>query len=341
MNTRLSLALVMSLLIVPSSGAAQQSPTPAPTPTDVKPGSITSEDVPYPYPSSYLPLTLYGQDVRIAYMDVAPAGTPNGHTVVVLHGFNFAGFYFGGPIDALRKEGFRVIVPDQIGFGRSSKPIIPYNFTDMARNTFAILQSLKIAKAMVVGHSMGGMLAARFASQYPDVVERVVMYNPIGLVDNRFDRRIDSVDEAYRRNLGATYQTVRAGLMRYVAHNPAAWNPQFESYARVRYAWTLGADWPRLAMVQAVSQQMLTLDPVVNDWGHIKAPTLAFGGAEDVLPGSAALFQERMKFLAAAIPNGRGKVLLIPGLGHVPHLEAPDKVYPPLVAFLKEGLASQ
>jgi pimeloyl-ACP methyl ester carboxylesterase len=129
--------------------------------------------------------------------------------------------------------------------------------------------------------------------------------------------------------------------MRYVAHNPAAWTPQFESYARVRYAWTLSADWPRLAMVQAVAQQMLTLDPVVNDWAHIKAPTLAFGGAEDVLPGSAALFQERMKFLAAAIPNGRGKVLLIPGLGHVPHLEAPDKIYPPLVAFLKEGLASQ
>jgi pimeloyl-ACP methyl ester carboxylesterase len=48
-----------------------------------------------------------------------------------------------------------------------------------------------------------------------------------------------------------------------------------------------------------------------------------------------------MKFLAATIPNGRGKVLLIPGLGHVPHLEAPDKIYPPLVAFLKEGLASQ
>jgi pimeloyl-ACP methyl ester carboxylesterase len=341
MNTPLSLALVLSMLAVQPSGAAQQTPTPVPTPTDVKPGSITSEDVPYPYPSSYLPLTLYGQDVRIAYMDVAPAGAPNGHTVVLLHGFNFAGFYFGGPIDALRKEGFRVIVPDQIGFGRSSKPIIPYNFHDMARNTFAILQSLKIAKAMVVGHSMGGMLAARFASQYPDVVERVVMYNPIGLVDNRFDRRIDSVDEAYRRNLAATYQTVRAGLMRYVAHNPAAWTPQFESYARVRYAWTLSADWPRLAMVQAVAQQMLTLDPVVNDWTHIKAPTLAFGGAEDVLPGSAALFQERMKFLAAAIPNGRGKVLLIPGLGHVPHLEAPDKIYPPLVAFLKEGLASQ
>jgi pimeloyl-ACP methyl ester carboxylesterase len=98
-------------------------------PADVQPGSITYEDVPYPYPVMYLPLTLYGQDVRMAYMDIPPAGQPNGRTVVLLHGMNFGGFYFGGPIDALRKEGFRVVVPDQIGFGRSSKPVIPYSLT--------------------------------------------------------------------------------------------------------------------------------------------------------------------------------------------------------------------
>src|SRR5690242_11524809 len=74
---------------------------PAPTPTDIKPIGIDCEECPYPYPSSYLPVKLYGHDVRIAYMDVAPPGTPNGHTVVLLHGNNFAGFYFGGLIDAL------------------------------------------------------------------------------------------------------------------------------------------------------------------------------------------------------------------------------------------------
>lgn len=341
MKARLVVVLAGSLLFVHAAASAQQNPAAVATPLDVKPGSITCEDVPYPYSSSYLPLTLYGQDVRIAYMDVPPSGAPNGHTVVLLHGYNFAGFYFGGPIDALRKEGFRVIVPDQIGFGRSSKPIIPYNFHDMARNTAAILLSLKIDKAMVVGHSMGGMLAARFATQYPNIVERLVLYNPIGLVDNRFERRADSADDAYRRTLAATYQTVRASLMRYVAHNPAAWTPQFESYARVRYAWTLSGDWPRFAMVQTLLTQMLSLDPVVNDWAHISAPTLVFGGAEDILPGSAAVFQERMKFVADTIPNGKGRLLLIAGLGHVPHLEAPEKTYPPLMAFLKDGLVSR
>jgi hypothetical protein len=45
-----------------------------------------------------------------------------------------------------------------------------------------------------------------------------------------------------------------------------------------------------------------------------------------------------MQYVASRIPDGRGRLLLIPGVGHVPHLEAPDRTYPPLVAFLKEGL---
>jgi pimeloyl-ACP methyl ester carboxylesterase len=89
-------------------------------------------------------------------------------------------------------------------------------------------------------------------------------------------------------------------------------------------------------MVQSLLGQVIYQDPVVSDWPYIKAPTLVFGGAEDVLPGSAALFQERMAIAAKTIPQGR--LNLIPGVGHVPHLEAPEKTYPPLVAFLREGL---
>jgi pimeloyl-ACP methyl ester carboxylesterase len=321
--------------------SAQSPSTPVATPTDIKPGSINCEDVVYPYPVSYLPLTLYGQEVRMAYMDVAPLGTPSGRTVVLFHGNNFAAFYFGGLIDALRKEGFRVVAPDQIGYGRSTKAIIPYSFHDWARNTRQLLQSLRIDKATIVGHSMGGMLAARFATQHPSVTERLVIYNPIGLVDPRFDRPSESTDDVYKRTLATTYQTTRASLMRYVAHNPAAWTPEFEHYTRIRYSWTLSADWPRLAMVQSLISQVLYLDPVVYDWSHIKAPTLVFGGAEDALAGPSSVFKERMKYIADTIPNGNARLLLLPGLGHVPHMEAPEKTYPPLVAFLKEGLAAR
>ncbi|MEY4092941.1 MAG: hypothetical protein RLZZ53_140 [Acidobacteriota bacterium] len=336
-----ALAAAVAALMVPATAVAQQKPAATPPPPDVKPGSITCEECPYPYPSSYLPLTLYGQDVRIAFMDVAPQGTPNGHAVMIFHGNNFAGFYFGSIIDALKAEGFRVIVVDQIGYGRSSKPIMPYSLNDMARNSRAILSSLKIDKAMIIGHSFGGMLAARFASLYPAVAERVIIYNPIGLTDTRHGRAPGNVDEQYKNALNATYASVKQGLMRYVAHNPAAWNDEFEKYARIRYSWTLGADWPRLAMVQTLSSNVIGSDPVVYDWANIKSPTLAFGGAEDVLPGSVKLFQDRMKVLADTVPNGNGKLHLIAGLGHVPHLEDAAKTIPPMVAFLKAGVGAK
>jgi len=76
-----------------------QGQTPPPkAPADVKPASITYEDVAYPYPVQFLPLTMYGQEVRMAYMDILPPGSGNGRTVVLLHGMNFGGFYFAGPI---------------------------------------------------------------------------------------------------------------------------------------------------------------------------------------------------------------------------------------------------
>jgi pimeloyl-ACP methyl ester carboxylesterase len=340
MGTKLAAHFALLAWLFPACYAQSGAQEPA-TPTDVKPGSITCEECPYPYPSSYLPLTLYGQDVRMAYMDVAPQGQPNGHTVVLLHGNNFAGFYFGVVIDALRKEGFRVIVPDQIGYGRSSKPVIPYYLADMARNTRAILQKLNIDKAMIVGHSMGGMLAARFATQYPAVTERLVLFNPIGLTDARFSSPAGDPEEAYRRTLASTYQTIRASLMRYVAHKPSAWNSEFESYARIRYSWTLSADWPRLARVQTLISSVIYLDPVVYDWAHIQAPTLVYGGAEDMLAGTPAAFQEGMRRIAAAIPNGKARLELLPGLGHVPFIEDPQRTLPPLAAFLKEGIATK
>src|SRR5712691_3776071 len=153
----LAILLAVSVPLMAQSGEAAMH-----APTDVKAGSITYDEIPYPYPVNFLPLTLYGQDVRMAYMDIPPAGQANGRTVVLFHGMNFGGFYFSGPIEVLRKEGFRLVVPDQIGFGRSSKPVIPYNFHDMAANSRKLLQTLGINKVTVVGHSMGGMLTARF-----------------------------------------------------------------------------------------------------------------------------------------------------------------------------------
>jgi len=246
---------------------------------------------------------------------------------------NFGGFYFSGPIEVLRREGFRVVAPDQIGFGRSSKPIIPYNFHDLALNTRKLLQSLGIAKAAIVGHSMGGMLAARFAASYPDLTERVVINNPIGLTDARWERPWRTADDAYRATMAQThdqaYQAFYANIRRYF---PGAWKPEYEQYVRILYAPTLSGDWPRLAMVRSIYQQITYLDPVVYDWPHIKAKTLVLGGEQD-----GENFPALAKHIADTIPGA--ELVLIPNVGHVPHLQVPEIFYRELLKFLKSDAA--
>jgi pimeloyl-ACP methyl ester carboxylesterase len=263
----------------------------------------------------------------MAYMDVAPAGAPNGRAVVLLHGMNFYGEYWSNVIEALRSEGFRVVVPDQVGFGRSSKPIMPYTLSDMAANTQRLVKGLGFAKANIVGHSMGGMVAARYAMLYPDATERLVLYNQIGLTDARLQRPPAPLDEAYTAVLSQTYNDVYRGIARYFPHGV----PKVaEKYIARQYGWTLSGNWPTAAMVRALVQQMVYEDPVVYDWQHIKAKTLEIGGEKD---GATPDFPVHAKHVAATIPDCQ--LVLLPDVGHVPHFEAPEKFLPELVKFLR------
>jgi len=81
-------------------------------------------------------------------------------------------------------------------------------------------------------------------------------------------------------------------------------------------------------MVRATVQQMPYLDPVVYDWEHIKSPALVLGGEMD-----GADFPDRAKHIAATIPGA--KLVLIPKVGHVPHVQVPDVFNRELLRFLQ------
>ncbi len=151
-----------------------------------EPLGIALEGFAYPHPVAFLPVTLEGEELRLAYMDVAPTTPANGRAVLLLHGRNFPSSYWEPVIQALTSAGYRAIVPDQIGFGKSSKPGFAYSFDMMARTTAALLDKLGVARVDVLGHSMGGMLAVRFVRTYPGRVDHLVLEAPIGLEDYRF-----------------------------------------------------------------------------------------------------------------------------------------------------------
>src|ERR1700680_4365009 len=103
------LVLAISALAVFASPVLSAS---AAEPVQREPYGIGLEGFAYPYPVSMLPQTNDGEQVRMAYMDVAPA-QPNGRIVVLLHGRNFPSSYWAPVIKTLTDAGYRVVVPDQ------------------------------------------------------------------------------------------------------------------------------------------------------------------------------------------------------------------------------------
>ena len=149
--------------------------------SQVKPLDAMLSDYQYPYEVHFLNFKSQGEDLKMAYMDIQPQKS-NGRTIMLLHGKNFNGAYWQRTAKDLSAKGFRVVIPDQIGFGKSSKPhTYQFSFSQLAENTKAVLDELKIDKVIVLGHSMGGMVATRFTLLYPEKVQKLILENRLNI----------------------------------------------------------------------------------------------------------------------------------------------------------------
>jgi pimeloyl-ACP methyl ester carboxylesterase len=305
-----------------------------------EPYGIGLEGFAYPYPVNMLPLVNDGEQVRMAYMDVAPA-QPNGGVVVLLHGRNFPSSYWAPVIRTLSDAGYRVVVPDQIGFGKSSKPSADLHFDTLARNTIALLDHLQIAKADIVAHSLGGMLGVRIARAFPDRVAHLLLTAPIGLEDYRLyvpptptEKILENEDkltaDGYRKQLETNYSLKLPP-------------DQVTPFIDARFNIKGGAEYPRWLRAFVNSAQLIYREPVVHEIPLISHPTLFVMGADDRnapgKPNAPEALRPKMgqnaelaKALAAKMPNARAEV--IPNTGHLAFLEAPQKFNELLLAFL-------
>jgi pimeloyl-ACP methyl ester carboxylesterase len=305
-----------------------------------EPYGIGLEGFAYPYPVNMLPLVNDGEQVRMAYMDVAPA-QPNGRTVALLHGRNFPSSYWAPVIKTLTDAGYRVVVPDQIGFGKSSKPSGELHFDTLARNTIALLDHLQIAKADIVAHSLGGMLGVRIARAYPDRVGHLLLAAPIGLEDYRLyvpptptEKILESEDkltaEGYRKQLETNYS---------IKLPP----DQITPFIDARFNIKGSAEYRSWLRAFVSSGQMIYREPVVHEMPLISEPTLFIMGADDHnapgKPNAPEALRPKMgqnaelaKALAAKMPNASAEV--IPDTGHLVFLEAPQKFNALMLAFL-------
>lgn len=297
----------------------------------------------YPFDVHYLELNNQNQPLKMAYMDV-PAENPNGKTVVLLHGKNFNGAYWKTTIDALTKDGYRVIVPDQIGFGKSSKPVgYQFTFQQLAQNTKAVLDELRVDEIYMLGHSMGGMLATRFTLMFPEMVEKLVLENPIGLEDWKLVAPYVSIDENYQNELKADYETTKEYQLGF--YYDSQWKPEYDEWVYLLTGWTKHPDYPIVAMNNAQTSDMIFTQPVIYEFQHIKVPTLLIIGTRD----RTAIGKDNVKDPDVAAKMGQYQILgketqqkiadselvELDNVGHLPHIEVFDRFISPLKEFLK------
>lgn len=312
------------------------------TSAQVRQLDLELENFDYPFPVHYLQLTLQKQSLRMAYMDVKPS-KPNGKTVLLLHGKNFSGAYWDSTAIVLSQQGFRVVIPDQIGFGRSSKPAnFQYSFHLLAQNTKRLLDSLDLDKVAVLGHSMGGMVAARFALMYPEQVEKFILENPIGLEDYKAKAPYQSVDVLYRNELKQDYTKIKNYQLE--SYYDGQWKPRYDRWVNMLAGWTRNPDYPVIAWNAALTSEMIYTQPVVYELENINAPTLLIIGQRDRTALGKNLVNEEVRKTMGNYPElGRtthrriknSTLVELDNVGHLPHIERFDLFIKPLIRFLQ------
>jgi 2-hydroxy-6-oxonona-2,4-dienedioate hydrolase len=243
-------------------------------------------------------VTVFGAKIR--YLEAGDAAKPK---VILLHGLGGSAENWQFTVPALAAQ-FHVIAPDQIGFGKSDKPLLKYRVGTYADFLDKFMAELKIEKASLVGNSMGGWVAAFAAIKYPNRVEKIVLADAAGIIPANVN-----TDAIYQLN-NSTRDEIRANL-KLIFANPMFQNNEalVDQFMTARVA--AGDGYTINSLIESIRRK----EDFLNDrLGEIKKPTLIIWGRQDgLLPVSdAALFN---KGIAGS------QLVIFDACGHVPQFE--------------------
>jgi pimeloyl-ACP methyl ester carboxylesterase len=264
-------------------------------------------------------------------------GDPNGTPVLLLHGFPENWWSWRHQIDALSRAGFRVIAPDQRGYGQTDRHG-PYDVATLLADLRGLLAHLGVRRAHVVGHDWGGNVAWFLAGRHPELVERLTVINcphpkPFrrallggSLRQMRrswymFMFQLPKLPEAYlRRDAGRTIDRVFWSMAVDKSAFPREEIEPFRQQILEPGAAEAMVGWYRAALQGRAPQLPDVVAPSLLIWG-MEDKALGF---HDVVPGT-----ERFVRDLSIVPVERA--------GHFVQTEAKDRVNALLLAWLTRG----
>ena len=245
----------------------------------------------------------------------AEYGTSGGEALVLLHGYSDSWYSFSRLLPLLAPDRYHAFALDQRGHGDSERPVTGYAPDDFAADVVAFMDAVGVARATVVGHSMGSFVARRVAATRPDRVTRLVLIGSAVSVVNAATLELREVVRALEDPVPAEF--VRE-FQSSTIHEPV---PDWFYERVVAESLKLPA-----RVWRQVYDELLAADDT-DRLGRITQPTLVMGGECD-----AVFSRDEQASLAAAIPNAR--LLLYPETGHDPQWERPGQVAADLDAFM-------
>ncbi len=256
--------------------------------------------------------TIYGQKIR--YVE---AGT--GAPVILLHGLGGNSTNWMLNITPLSEQ-YRVIVPDQLGFGRSDKPFISYRVGTYVDFLDRLYRELKIERATLVGNSMGGWVAALYAIAHPEKVERLVLVDAAGFAPPK--------DFDAARLVGILNPSTREGMRQLaslVFYNKAL----FTSDAAIDLLLTQRLSAGDGHVIQSLMESVARGDDMLdNRLAGIKQPTLLIWGRADGLTPLNE-YGERFKREIKG-----SQLIVLEKSGHAPQVEQAAEFNAALLKFL-------
>jgi pimeloyl-ACP methyl ester carboxylesterase len=228
------------------------------------------------------------------------SGTP----LLFLHGSDAFGDW--QPFMEALAQTHDVIVPDHPGFGRSETPAWLDTIGDLAHFYRALIEALGLRDVVLAGHGLGGWIACELALRDPHGLRALVLVDSAGL-----PLTVDGID---------TFMC-SPGEIRAASYVDVTRAPELDDVLRGQQA-------KNALMTARVAWRPRFYDPQLAKWLHrLQVPTLVVWGAGDAIfpPAQAEVF-------AAAIPGAR--TLIIPGAGHLPHIETPQAFAAGAGAFL-------
>jgi 3-oxoadipate enol-lactonase len=242
-----------------------------------------------------------------------------GPTVLMLHGIGGGHLSFAPQVETLASSGYRAVAWDMPGYGRSA-PIEPYNFKGLAQSCITLIEALKCGDVVLVGHSMGGMVAQEVMARRPELVSKLVLCGTspsFGKPEGEWQREF------------IAQRTAPLDAGKSMAELAEVLVPQIVGPGSLPEGVRLATHCMSLvpaSTYRRALEALVTFDRRAN-LPRIQVPTLVVAGEHD--PNAPP---SMMKKMADAI--ARSTYLEMRGIGHLQNLEAPDEFDGLLLNFL-------